>query len=73
MSLATLTSKGQVTIPIDVREALDLRPQDKVNFTVLPDGTVILRAKKRALEDMAGMLQAPEKGSASTSDMKAWR
>lgn len=43
-----------------MREALDLRPQDKVNFTVLPDGTVILRAKKRALEDMAGLLQAPE-------------
>lgn len=73
MSLATLTSKGQVTIPIDVREALDLQPQDKVNFTVLPDGTVILRAKKRALEDMAGLLQAPEGGGVSTDEMKAWR
>lgn len=73
MSLATLTSKGQVTIPIDVREALDLRPQDKVNFTVLPDGTVILRAKKRALEDMAGMLEAPAGSSVTTDEMKAWR
>lgn len=73
MSLATLTSKGQVTIRIDVREALDLRPQDKVNFTVLPDGTVILRAKKRALEDMAGMLEAPASGSVTTGEMKAWR
>jgi antitoxin PrlF len=73
MSLATLTSKGQVTIPIDVREALDLRPQDKLNFTVLPDGTVILRAKKRALEDMAGLLQAPDGVSVTTGEMKAWR
>ena len=73
MSLATLTSKGQVTIPADVREALGLQPQDKLNFTVLPDGTVILRAKKRALEDLAGMLVPPGGCSVSSDEMKAWR
>lgn len=73
MSLATLTSKGQVTIPVDVREALNLQPQDKLNFTVLPDGTVIVRAKKRSIEDLAGALVAPEGVSVSTKDMKAWR
>lgn len=29
-----LTSKGQVTIPIEVREKLGLRPQDEVDFKV---------------------------------------
>lgn len=73
MSIATLTSKGQVTIPVDIREALDLQPHDKVNFTMLPDGTVILRAKKRAFEDLAGMLAAPAGSRVSTDEMKAWR
>jgi antitoxin PrlF len=52
---ATITSKGQTTIPKDVREGLSLQPQDKLNFTLLPDGTVIMRAKKRALTDLVGI------------------
>lgn len=52
---ATITSKGQTTIPKDVREGLNLQPQDKLQFTLLPDGTVIMRAKKRPLVDMVGI------------------
>lgn len=52
---ATITSKGQTTIPKEVREGLSLQPQDKLNFTLLPDGTVIMRAKKRALTDLVGI------------------
>ena len=55
MSNATLTSKGQTTIPKDVRDGLNLQPQDQLNFTLMPDGTVIMRAKKRVLKDMAGI------------------
>lgn len=73
MSLSTLTSKGRVTIPADVRAALNLQPQDKLNFTVLPDGTVIMRAKKRSIGELAGTLAAPEGISVSVDEMKAWR
>jgi antitoxin PrlF len=52
---ATLTTKGQTTIPIEVREGLKLQPQDKLNFTLLPDGTVIMRAKKRVLTELVGL------------------
>lgn len=52
---ATLTTKGQTTIPIEVREGLKLQPQDKLNFTLLPDGTVIMRTKKRALTELVGI------------------
>ena len=56
MSTATMTSKGQMTIPKDIREGLDLKPQDRVHFTLLADGTVIMRAKKRSIRDLYGIL-----------------
>ncbi len=55
MSNATLTSKGQTTIPKDVRDALNLQAQDELNFTLMPDGTVIMRAKKRTLDQLKGI------------------
>ena len=71
MPLARLTSKGLVTIPSEVRKALGLRAGDQVNFSVFPDGTVILRAKTRALEDLADMLEAPAGVSVSIDEMKS--
>jgi AbrB family looped-hinge helix DNA binding protein len=40
MSVTTLTSKGQVTIPKRVREQLHLRTGDKLDFRVEADGTL---------------------------------
>ena len=53
---ATLTSKGQVTIPKELRDALRMKPGDRITFTLLPDGTVIMRAKTRRVADLAGIL-----------------
>jgi AbrB family looped-hinge helix DNA binding protein len=58
MSTATVTSKGQVTIPKDVRDALHLRQGTQIVFVVQPDGSVLLRPKTRDLKDMIGMLKA---------------
>lgn len=55
MANATLTSKGQTTIPKEVRDALNLQAQDQLNFTLMPDGTVLMRVKKRKLQDLAGV------------------
>ncbi|MBS4098804.1 MAG: type II toxin-antitoxin system PrlF family antitoxin [Sulfuricella sp.] len=73
MSIATMTSKGQTTIPKDIREGLGLQPKDQINFTLLPDGTVILRAKKRSIAELRGILSAPEGVSVSVEEMHAWR
>jgi antitoxin PrlF len=54
MSLSTLTSKGQTTIPKEIRDALGLKPSDELNFTLLRDGTVIMRAKRHDIADLAG-------------------
>jgi AbrB family looped-hinge helix DNA binding protein len=53
MAISTLTSKGQTTIPREIREAAGLRTGDRLNFTVLPDGTIILRVKNRSVRDLA--------------------
>jgi AbrB family looped-hinge helix DNA binding protein len=39
----TVTSKGQVTIPKHVREAMDIRPGSKVDFDVNGEGEIVLR------------------------------
>ena len=72
MSSATITSKGQTTIPKDIREALDLQPKDKVEFTLLPDGTVIMRAKRRSILELHGLLHSPERKTIPLENMSPW-
>ncbi|MEN9864985.1 MAG: hypothetical protein RL748_575 [Pseudomonadota bacterium] len=52
----TLTSKGQTTIPKEIRDSLGLQTGDRMSFTLLPDGTVIMRVKNKSILDLAGML-----------------
>jgi antitoxin PrlF len=73
MSLATMTSKGQTTIPKDIRDALSLQPQDQIQFTLISDGTVILRAKHRSITELYGILHDPQRRKVELEEMKAWR
>ena len=47
MQTSTLTTKGQVTIPADVRRRLGLRPGDQVGFIVEGDQVRVLRQESR--------------------------
>ncbi len=68
MSEATVTSKGQITIPVDIRQSLGLQAQDRVTFTPMPDGTVVLRAKTKSILDLRGLLQPLSAGPAVSVD-----
>lgn len=59
MPIPRLSRKGQTTIPRDIRERLGLVPGDRLYFTLLPNGTVVMRAKKRPLAALAGLLHVP--------------
>jgi antitoxin PrlF len=59
MSVATLTSKGQTTIPKDVRRRLGLKPGDKIRFMVDDNGRVLLVPLNVTVKQLRGMLPKP--------------
>ncbi len=73
MADVTLTAKGQATIPKEIRERLGLEPGDKLTFTALSDGTVVMRAKTRRLLDLAGSLTRPGQPVVGVDEMKPFR
>ena len=56
MPEAKLTSKGQVTIPKEVREVLHVDAGDRVQFFIRGDGVVELRPQTGDLKDLYGIL-----------------
>lgn len=70
-----ITTKGRTTVPAQVREQLGIREGTRLVWHVMPDGSLIVRAKTGSLRDMAGMLKSKTHNSTRVSidDMKAWR
>lgn len=53
---ATLTSKGQTTIPKEIRDSLHMKAGDRMTFTLMPDATVVMRLKSKSITELAGSL-----------------
>jgi AbrB family looped-hinge helix DNA binding protein len=66
----TMSIKGQVTIPRDVRERLGLQAGDKIAWSLLSNGTVVVRPKTRRLVDLVGMLTRPGQPGVSVDEMR---
>lgn len=67
MSAATLTTKGQITLPKSVRDRLGLQSGDRVEFVETSAGFMMLPAT-RALGELKGMLVKPKR-PVSVEDM----
>lgn len=70
---STMTVKGQVTVPREIREQLGLKTGDRMAFTVLGDGTVVMRPKTRRLADLAGLLSRPDQPVVTVEDMNPFK
>ena len=53
---ATLTCKGQTTIPKEIRDSLSMKTGDRMTFTLMPDATVVMRVKSKSVAELAGVL-----------------
>jgi AbrB family looped-hinge helix DNA binding protein len=65
---ATVTNKGQVTIPKEVREALRLRGGGKVSFLIESDSRVVMKPEAHSIQRIFGILGKPKR-SASIEEM----
>ncbi len=61
MAEAAVTSKGQITIPAEIRRQMNLGPHDRVVFTLLPNGTTVMRPKNRSISSLAGSVKSKKK------------
>jgi antitoxin PrlF len=59
MPTSTVTSKGQTTIPKEIRDHLHLKPGDRVEFVTDEDGRVVVLAATVDVAELAGMLKPP--------------
>ena len=69
MPTATLTAKGQIIIPKEVREHLGVDTGNRLNFVVQDDGSVIVEAVTRQVRELAGLLRRPRQRPVSTAQM----
>ena len=70
MTTATLTSKGQVTIPLEVRQRLGLDTGDRIEFVLLADGEYAIKPAIDDVRSLKGLLRKPAK-PVSVKDMNA--
>ena len=60
MSTATLTTKGQITIPVAVRASLGLETGSKVEFIKADNGQYLMMAATSPVQALKGLLRKPE-------------
>ena len=61
MTTATITTKGQITIPASVRQALAVDTGDRVEFVEIEPGQFLFMAANRSVTELRGMFGKPKK------------
>jgi AbrB family looped-hinge helix DNA binding protein len=71
MSIATVTTNGQVTIPKEIRDYLKLETGSKVEFVIDENGDVRIIPLNVPLEALSGVLHRPGMKTATIEEMEA--
>jgi antitoxin PrlF len=71
MSTATVTSKGQITIPAQVRAELGVSPGDRVEFIEIGQGQFAIVPATRSVKDLKGLFRGRRSKPVSIEEMNA--
>jgi AbrB family looped-hinge helix DNA binding protein len=71
MSIATVTTKGQVTIPKEIRDYLKLETGSKLEFVIDENGNVKIVPLNVPIEALSGVLHRPGMKTATIEEMEA--
>ena len=71
MITATVTTKGQITIPKAVRDALRLRSGDRLAFVVHGDSEATLKPITKSVDEVFGRLHDPAQPVRTVEEMDA--
>jgi AbrB family looped-hinge helix DNA binding protein len=69
MPSSTLTSKGQITLPKEVREHLHVKEGDRVDFVIDEAGHVVLQPARSRLGELWGMVHEPGRKALTVEEM----
>lgn len=69
MASATITSKGQITIPSQVRSALGLDSGDRIEFVEVEKGKFLVIPATGSIQDLKGMGRGRRKSPVSFEEM----
>ncbi len=69
MTVATITTKGQTTIPKEIREHLKLHAGDRIDFLIDDSGEVIVRPATSDVTELEGILHRPGMKAVSIEEM----
>jgi antitoxin PrlF len=71
MAAATLTSKGQITIPVQVRTALGVDAGDRIEFVEIEKGQFAIVAATRSVQELNGLFHRKGRKPVSIEEMNA--
>jgi len=71
MITATLTTKGQLTIPKSIRDSLHLEAGDRVAFILQGDSEAVLKPVTKSVDEVFGKLHSPHQPARSVEEMNA--
>lgn len=67
--IATVTDKGQVTLPKAIRDLLNIRPGSRIDFQVTADKKLTAQVQTRGSEGLFGLLHRPGRRTISIEEM----
>jgi AbrB family looped-hinge helix DNA binding protein len=71
LAAATVTSKGQVTIPVRVRAALGVDAGDRIEFVEVEKGQFVIVAATRSVQELKGLFRGKRTRPVSIEEMNA--